>query len=825
MSGAGGSDSTTLIIGGNSAGLQQAANDASAATQRMEGTMRTASETARTLAASLADMSAQARLSGTQNTGLSATLQDLRANLNAQGEAQTASADASNVARDALTALTDAYKLATDRVNVLADAQKLGGDATATQAKAYLDAATSLDDYKARLEALSAQMDYARASQDEMSSSAGGMSFSLSGVTSALEDAAGPFGPLIGLLGQTVGQIGQFITQGVTLVATLATWTILQDATEWVHNLAEELFNLNVQTEKAVNGWQYLFGRGNLAAGKQDATSLASWSATESMNIPFTRQDLISSISSLGAKLNTQQVESFLPTIADIASTLGATAYGGQGVTLQQASRAIIMAMEGQTRMLKTDLNIDPRELIQYGLDATQTSMGVSIKDPMTLITALENFAKARGLGGAAKEQATSTWWGEWSSFQDRIQNFLLNMGGTDLSGNIRKGSLFSTLKTDLTGIANWLDAHNAQLTQIGDILGGTVASGLKAAGDAAEGLGEGLKKSGIGPDLLKMFQGLSSALGDPKKLADWKKDFENLGEGLGNAGKKVGDFLGELGHLKDLLGKIVGPLLGPLKGSFDQLKASITEFTKGMNPQEIKALKLVLGGIVALPILAFISALIVLVNIVALLITWFHFWLVVIGDLGTGIGKFLVFLGQLKDKIGSWIQDRLTDMKNWGADLLQNFIDGIISKFDGLKNAAAQGGTIVGNIFKHSTPIEGPLRGDDTWMTHMMTGYSAQIEAATPALGKSARMAAEAVSGPLGGGGGGGTSNSYSHSSSTSYATSYGNSSSHYTIHGMPSSAVQRMVDTITRRQGTASYVASHVPGGFGYTTRTPFG
>lgn len=273
-----------------------------------------------------------------------------------------------------------------------------------------------------------------------------------------------------------------------------------------VQNMTEQMFQLNVQTEKNVYAWQYLFG------GTQNAANLAQWTSQFSMNVPFTRQDLMGAVSTLGTKFDMQQVEQYMPILADLASTVGATAFGGQGVTLSQAAYALTDFMMGRSMPFKYEFHIDPRDLVKYGLDATVNSTGgVHINDLSTLFPALQRYDLAHGYAGAAQGTAQNTWWGEWSSFVDRLQNFGLQAGGTDLNGNVRKGSFFGELKSALDDISKWMDAHTDQIKQLADIISQDLAGAFKTAADWAGQFFQGLQQSG-----LLSFMGLTPQGGGP---------------------------------------------------------------------------------------------------------------------------------------------------------------------------------------------------------------------------------------------------------------------------------------------------------------------
>lgn len=439
-----------ITISGNATSLTAAAQEA------IESLRAVGAQVTQT-SAQVADSSTMAGNYGDVLAGLTGTLADLD--------------DAAAGNADAIAALSTSYQLAAETAGYLADAGAVMSAEQIEQAQAFLTSATSAEEYATRLRMLQAQLALVREQQEATAAS------------------GGAFGGILGGLSETVSG---FVSQATSMFVAMAGWQVFNDAANAVRNLADELFNLEVTTEKNVNAWQYLFG------SKQAATGLAQWTSQFSMQVPFTRQDLIAATSTMGSMAGASQVEQFMPTLADLASTLGATAYGGQGLTLQQAAQAVIDFMMGRSMMLKQELKINPADLLKYGMQGDVTGMGVHLSDPMSVLTALEGYSQARGLSGAAAETATSTWWGEWSSFQDRIQNFLLQAGGTNLAGTIRPGSLFADLKTQLDDLSHWIDSHSGQISKLADTISKDLGGAFASAAKDAQGLLTGLRQSGL---------------------------------------------------------------------------------------------------------------------------------------------------------------------------------------------------------------------------------------------------------------------------------------------------------------------------------------
>lgn len=507
-----------------------------------------------------------------------------RAKLQYLNEEMALTGEQESLATQAIRDYTDQLAMARQAMSLISDAQEVLGADFAQQSQDWLAAATSADDYAARLAYVREQIAYTQdqmATQNADSQSAMGMlgmlgSFTgggLSGIVNGLDaagvlgDLGGPLGALAGGIDGVIGGMGQFVMQSASFVGAMAAWTIIQDVTSWVQQLSSELFNLNVQTEKAYTGWQYLFGGPN-NGGKAAATNMMQWTSQYSMGIPFTRQDLMGAITTLSTVgLSPAQIEQFMPTLSDIAATYGSASYGGQGVNLQQAANAIRMLSEGgQSRLLKYDLNINPQELIQYGLKATSTSTGVHITDMNSVFTSLENFAKAKGVSGASGGIVNSTWWGGYSSLVDNIQNTLLNLGGTNLDGTIRKGSFFASIKADLDNLLQWFTDHQGQLQAWSDEVStvfGKLTGGAGNLTGVFTGFWQGLTSSGVGQTILA----------DVNAAVRWMANPDNQ------------HMLEELGII---LGQGIGQSLTGIVDAFSSINTTGAAFLQRMRPQDL---------------------------------------------------------------------------------------------------------------------------------------------------------------------------------------------------------------------------------------------
>lgn len=279
---------------------------------------------------------------------------------------------------------------------------------------------------------------------------------------SASSEAGGHMDLLRTVLGPLGGALEQVAGRARMVIETMFLWRSLDFIQQQIEGWTSALFELNNTMERTQVSWMFLFGTGNNAASKNMAQSLADWTKIQSYNFPFTRQDMLGAINAAGmATQDPNLIKQYLPTIADIASVR--TNFAGQPVTLQQAMYALAMANEGMSRMLKYDLKITPEDLKKYGWDEKAHNF-------QNLLESLQKYNAAHHLAGASDYVAHNTFFGEWSSFQDRIQNMQLLIGK----------NMFTALKDDLNNFTSWWDQHQQQLNAIGEWMGTKIGNGIR---------------------------------------------------------------------------------------------------------------------------------------------------------------------------------------------------------------------------------------------------------------------------------------------------------------------------------------------------------
>ena len=167
--------------------------------------------------------------------------------------------------------------------------------------------------------------------------------------------------------------------------------------------------------------------------------------------------------------------------------------------------------------------------------------------------------------------------------------------------------------------------------------------------------------------------------------------------------------------------------------------------------------------------------------------------------DIFIALGNTMQTLPDKFSELSAKIKTKMTDIKetvkgafkslvdsalNWGRDMIQGFINGIMSKLADLRNAASNLAGTVASFMHFSKPDEGPLRNYEQWMPHMVEGLRRSLEASSYKL-------ENAVAGMAGGVRGG-------------MAISLGG----ITINGVADeSQIDRMVNQIERKLGRRLY------------------
>lgn len=107
----------------------------------------------------------------------------------------------------------------------------------------------------------------------------------------------------------------------------------------------------------------------------------------------------------------------------------------------------------------------------------------------------------------------------------------------------------------------------------------------------------------------------------------------------------------------------------------------------------------------------------------------WTNAWAKIQMIIAQAIVKIVKSVMELGSKIKEGFMDIINSAKEWGSHLIQNFIDGIMAKWEALKQTVANVAQTVKDFLGFTEPKKGPMSSFNDWPIHMMENYSHGIE------------------------------------------------------------------------------------------------
>ena len=107
----------------------------------------------------------------------------------------------------------------------------------------------------------------------------------------------------------------------------------------------------------------------------------------------------------------------------------------------------------------------------------------------------------------------------------------------------------------------------------------------------------------------------------------------------------------------------------------------------------------------------------------------WSNAWAKIQMIIAQAIVKIVKSVMELGSKIKDGFMDIINSAKEWGSHLIQNFIDGIMAKWEALKQTVANVAQTVKDFLGFTEPKKGPMSSFNDWPIHMMENYSHGIE------------------------------------------------------------------------------------------------
>lgn len=90
---------------------------------------------------------------------------------------------------------------------------------------------------------------------------------------------------------------------------------------------------------------------------------------------------------------------------------------------------------------------------------------------------------------------------------------------------------------------------------------------------------------------------------------------------------------------------------------------------------------------------------------------------------------KVVTTVKNLVSSIGDTFKDLASQALTWGSDMIQSFIDGVLAKWEALKETVSRVADTVKSYLGFSEPEKGPMKNFNSWPRHMMANYAAGIE------------------------------------------------------------------------------------------------
>ena len=219
--------------------------------------------------------------------------------------------------------------------------------------------------------------------------------------------------------------------------------------------------------------------------------------------------------------------------------------------------------------------------------------------------------------------------------------------------------------------------------------------------------------------------------------------------------------------------------LLGPtFQAAFDAVKAVLDALFNAI----VSVIDMITGLLTGNKEL-FMVGLTNFLNSIWMLLTqwWTIFWTwvlntfnVVLAWFGTSVEQiketiktFLIELGTMilekATEIVDWVTDKITELcdfiaslpekfYNWGVEMMQNLIDGIMSMIDAVADTIAEVAGTIAEFLHFSEPDKGPLSNFNSWMPDMMKQMAEQIEGGRYQVQVAAGHVAADIAAPMAG-------------------------------------------------------------------------
>ena len=93
------------------------------------------------------------------------------------------------------------------------------------------------------------------------------------------------------------------------------------------------------------------------------------------------------------------------------------------------------------------------------------------------------------------------------------------------------------------------------------------------------------------------------------------------------------------------------------------------------------------------------------------------------------GKARILSIVSNMISSIGNYFKNLAAQAISWGSDMIQGFIDGVLAKWEALKETVSNVANTVKDYLGFSEPEKGPMKDFNSWPKHMMQNYASGIE------------------------------------------------------------------------------------------------
>lgn len=522
----------------------------------------------------------------------------------------------------------------------------------------------------------------------------------------------------------------------VGTAALAASAAVASAASAAVVDLTKQAVSAYAEFEQLKGGAELMFGDAYdfIAEKAQDAYK----------NVQMSQNEYLAQVNGLavGLKTSLNGDAQAAAELADKVVTAEADIVAATGNSQEAVQNAFNGIMKSNYSMLDNlQLGITPtKEGMQEVIDkvnewneangrATKYQMG-NLAD---MQSALVDYVEMQGMANYAANEGADTLAGSFAATKAAWENVLTAMGDGDenalskaingLVDSVKNSAdnLLPIIENALKGIAEMV----AQLMpQIAETLSGVAIYALTfilpAAADAIKALGDGLLQAL--PSLMPTVIDLIMSLG--QMIIEMAPDIVKCGIEL-----IVQLALGLAEALPDLIPTAIDAVITIVEALIDNIDMLVDA--------AIAIIMALSDGLIeALPRLIEKAPEIIIKLVEALIRNYPKIiqagWELII-SLIEGVVKCWTKVfevgGQIVEKVKSGFSGKVKEAKNWGMDMIQNFIDGIMAKFESLKNSVKKCAQAVKDFLGFSEPKEGPLSNFHTYAPDMLDLYAKGID------------------------------------------------------------------------------------------------